>query len=249
MKLTDEAKKKITAHLTKVNAELKLARTAVEAGDVKSAMEHIIEAADAKHLGISELPNVPLSPRHDLPFYAIYDLFSDIDHLVSELHHAILVVQGVLSKTSGLLEPGDFLGKLSELIEELMRNFIMKYKNVDSAALDIINELIEALVKIRKLVRDKDFTGVHAFGEDIFDSPRELKLKFLEATGGDIKLDDLYKKFYWLDVDLTLLVKVMERSKTGDEWAAPKADQAKNLMAQIEGLEKLKTELEQMFKT
>src|SRR5882724_1594673 len=123
MELTDAMKEKIGEHLDQMNKDLDAARKVIEDGDFEGAIKSLKDAAEAKHLAISNLPDVPLTPKGSVPFFPIYDVFSETDRFVNELYFAVLNAMKAVPKT-GCPDPSDYLGKLSELIEELMRNLI-----------------------------------------------------------------------------------------------------------------------------
>lgn len=247
MELKESVKEKIRDHLKKMNEALAEARKALEAGDCTKALEKIQAAADEKHLAISDLPDVPLTQKISIPFFPIYDVFTEIDRLVKMAYFAVVVAKGAL-KVDAVHKPGDYIPSLSELIDELMANLITKYKDLPSEALDIINKLLDALVKIRKTIRDGDFSKVEPLGDDLFWQPHDVKIEFLKFVGKDIGLDDIYARFVALDDLLLGLVGGMTATRDAGKSDAPlaKSDTEAWIKA-IGNIESRKKELEGKF--
>ena len=233
--LTPEIKKAVGKHLAKMNELLAKAIADAKAGKNKDAIDEVADAIDEKQKVIGALPGVTDEDSINVPFAAIYDVFSDFDSLADAVGALLTGLHS--TDPPGKEDRKELIEKLRRAIKD-MRRLIMRHawsERAESALEEMIAEL-KSLIEILKKPEGtpeewKKFEGIQKL-------LRAFKQAFFEIFPATVPLWDIYDLLWHIDRDLA---QAKHRLAEGDPPASRKGRMTQAL---IEGAKAMKDKLE-----
>ena len=201
---TREMKERLEKALANMNAELAKAIETLEADNRKGTIEHGVRALELKEDAVSCFPGIEVIKGIDLPFFAVYDTFYDLDQARSAAQTAI-VLKGLGDADAERIP--EAIAKLKLSLAEVKLNMVQRPPWVaGDETKSILDDLVEKIERaIKKLEDNADGTATSDDGalHDIWLAKRE----FLIDVSDPMRLWDAYTLLEVLDIWLDGLVR------------------------------------------
>ncbi len=153
---TPEMKQAIIDKLKEMNKQITQAQQQVESGSYEDAKNTVANIIDLKHEAVTSFPGGNFGPGASVPFFAIFDLFEELDRHASHVWE--FWADSNTGRRPNKEDVDHYIGRLRVLIDELRRKLIERVKlqgPAKEALLKMIEQL-EKLIKSAEEARDRD---------------------------------------------------------------------------------------------
>ena len=206
--LTPQMKERIAEEIREIDAVIDEAIRLINEKKFAEAQEKIAEAMERKRQRLAYgFPAVNVDGEgRELPFFTIYDLFSDIDQAAVEGHGAMTLFGKAEGADRAKIQ--EVIARLRVLLDELERS-LLNIPWFDDEAIDKLENLRDRVRAMIDALENFLRTGLMEVGS--FRGVQDLKRSFLEWVSDSIDLWAVYTLLNGMDISLTIAYSTITR--------------------------------------